>query len=394
LPAPAPSLATTTDEHVAMAARELPGRVLTSPATRIWPPSRVTGDAWLAEHLLDRRRFRLQEPAVVALLSAFQIRATQELVRELSAALSFPEASAERTLKALHTRRLLITPEQRMDDARLRWFLTLKRQWGRFGWDEAAEYHAVTLDYPCFDYARQGFSADRERMRAYNAEEPDTNRVKRDYVGLDGLALPDPKADLPTGSSRDVWVHRPGHRPVGREELSAILALTFGATGLYPARPPTAPFLHRSSPSGGARHPSESYVAVLSVDGLRPGWYHVTMAPFSLRLLPAAPLEDAEARQLFPDGYERAPFTPLALIVITSMFERNMYRYREPRTFRTVHMDAGHLAATACLVARSLGVPAVASYADAAQAIEERLGLDGMVEGYMATVGIGQEPAP
>lgn len=56
------------------------------------------------------------------------------------------------------------------------------------------------------------------------------------------------------------------------------------------------------------------------------------------------------------EGLYLAPFTPQALIVVTAVFARNMYRYREPRTFRTVFMDVGHLLGTFEMVASALGV--------------------------------------
>ena len=70
-----------------------------------------------------------------------------------------------------------------------------------------------------------------------------------------------------------------------------------------------------------------------------------------------------------------------------------MYRYREPRTFRTVHMDAGHIAATIRLTARSMGLVGGILVCDNATEIEAALGLDGMSEGYMLTVALADGTA-
>lgn len=168
----------------------------------------------------------------------------------------------------------------------------------------------------------------------------------------------------------------------------SIVSLTFGQIGTRNHITDSAPTLRRSSPSGGGRHPSEGYVAVEGVTGVPDGWYHITMDPFSLRSVPApegGARSLAEALTCSANWDDRHP---RAFVVVTSKFERNMYRYREPRTFRTVHMDAGHLAATARLVARSQGLDA-RIYSDVAAEVEAALGLNPMEEGYMATVAVG-----
>ncbi|MBM0236171.1 hypothetical protein JNW88_01785 [Micromonospora sp. ATA32] len=50
-----------------------------------------------------------------------------------------------------------------------------------------------------------------------------------------------------------------------------------------------------------------------------------------------------------------APAGPWAVVLYSSFFERNRYRYREPRTFRTVHMDVGHLMTTCEFLGRANG---------------------------------------
>jgi hypothetical protein len=55
-------------------------------------------------------------------------------------------------------------------------------------------------------------------------------------------------------------------------------------------------------------------------------------------------------------------------------------------------MDAGHLAATAAMTASALGVRSHVSYPDYDEAIEKRLGLDGLEEGFMMTISLGDAP--
>lgn len=149
----------------------------------------------------------------------------------------------------------------------------------------------------------------------------------------------------------------------------------------------TAPQTRKTSPSGGGRHPTEGYVVVLDVEGYRPGVYHFCVENNSLDYIGEAP-ERSEAENLFT-GARRAPFQARAYVVLTSMFERNMYRYREPRTFRTVWMDAGHMVATIEFTCFARGIPCFPQYALQDSQVETLLGVDGLQEGTVCAIALG-----
>jgi SagB-type dehydrogenase family enzyme len=284
---------------------------------------------------------------------------------------------------------LIIDETSLADDQRLAWFARLRREWSSRGWHEAAEYHLLSFDYPCIDYSEaRAFLYDQDLMRSYQAREPDEDRFKLEYSESPGVPLPEPSADMPSGTAHDIWVTPAKPQAVDFTKVATIISLAFGATGFLTTRTDAAPLLRRTSPSGGARHPSEGYVVILDVPGIAPGWYHITMRPFSLRRLDGRPTDGAQLRRLFPETFERFPLKANCLIVVTSRFERNMYRYREPRTFRTVHMDAGHIAGAIRMAARATGLTAGINLCDHATEIESAIGIDGMAEGYMLTVAL------
>lgn len=372
----------------------------TSPAVRLLPPSEVTGPSWSADHILDHRRYRLSTAAAAVLVAGFRPRPAEQL-RDVLAGIPGLSCAAtdewwDAAVTALRRRGLLHTGEEVAADPRLAWLTRLRRAWAARGWVEAAEYHLLTFDYPCLDYSvAAAWRADRRNMRAFNAEEADTDRAKLDYGHLPETPLPEPAPDLLKTTARQLWGERVPAGLLDVGSLSTIIALAFGLTGTIDPPPPIAPFLLRTSPSGGGRHPSEGYVAVRDVPGLEPGWYHVTMAPsFGLRRLPLAPLDDAESARLFPLTFRRAPFSVGAMVVVTSRFERNMYRYREPRTFRTVHMDAGHIAATIRMTACALGVECTVALGDPPAPIEASLGLDGLTEGHVVALALARTGDP
>lgn len=361
-----------------------------NPAVRLIPPSEVTGDQWLAENVLERKRYRVSARAAAALVAANRPQHPRDLAKRLTESVDGTESGAwwEDLVEALRGRDLIVDAAAAAGDPDLAWLTRLRQAWSRYGWREAAEYHLLSFDYPCIDYSEaKAFLTDQARMRRFQSAEPDTDRHKLDYLDRPGTPLPEPSADLPTATATEVWRGTVPPRPLDAGALESVVSLTFGQTGQIVPRTDSAPLLRRTSPSGGGRHPSEGYLAVTDVPGLATGWYHVTMRPFGLRLLDA-PLDAGRLAGLFPETAERFPLPIRALLVITSVFERNMYRYREPRTFRTVHMDAGHLAGTARLAARSLGVAAGIYYCDRAPDLERALGLDGLREGYMLTVAL------
>jgi SagB-type dehydrogenase family enzyme len=374
-------------------------KVRLNPAVRIIPPSEVTGDKWLAESILKRRRYTISRQAAAAMVAAGRIWDLDELAEYLERIANNGDGDEGQDrwiglVQKLIDSELILDEETIASDPEIAWLIKLREDWSRRGWHEAAEYHVLSFDYPCYDYSEgRTFLLDQDLMRAYQAQEPDDNRFKLDYAHNPEITLPEPSSDMATASARETWAGNRAPAVLDFERLKSIVSLGFGATGSIIPRTNAAPLLRRSSPSGGGRNPSEGYVAILNMPGTEPGWYHVTIQPFSLRRVSGISTERADLAKLFPETVERFPFEARALIVLTSVFERNMYRYREPRTFRTVHMDAGHIAATIRLTARSMGLVGGILVCDNATEIEAALGLDGMSEGYMLTVALADGTA-
>jgi SagB-type dehydrogenase family enzyme len=371
-------------------------KVTLNAAVRLIPPSSVC-DHWIAENLLERRRFRLSVDAAAMLVASCLPDGRGRLVERLAG--NDGQRRAQQfwvdLAATLYKNNLIVDVSSRETDPRLAWLIRLRQSWSRYGWHEAAEYHLLTYDYPCLDYTdgARAIAQDQGVMRQFQAREPDSDRVKLDYLDRPGIDLPAPSRDMPTGTISSLWTVGDVN-VLDFPRLATILSLTFGRTGTRIPRTNSAPLLRRSSPSGGGRHPSEGYLVVHDVPGIAPGWYHITMEPFSLRMMDGPGTDEASLAATFPETVPRVPYQLRALVVLTSVFERNMYRYREPRTFRTVHMDAGHLAGTLRMTARSLGVTAGIFYCDDAERIEKALSLDGMREGYMLTVALSDGVSP
>ena len=176
------------------------------------------------------------------------------------------------------------------------------------------------------------------------------------------------------------------------EELGTLLYYTFGCQG-YLDLGDGVVMLKKTSPSGGSLHPIEAYPLVVAVDGLAPGLYHYRADRHALELVAA--FGRAQARELMVDftAGQRYLSTASVLIVMTARFDRSYWKYRHPRAYAVLHMDAAHLSQTLYLLCAELGLGAFVSAAVNAGNIEDLLGLDGFKEGVIAVSGFGRPAA-
>jgi putative peptide maturation dehydrogenase len=181
-----------------------------------------------------------------------------------------------------------------------------------------------------------------------------------------------------------------GANPIDVGELSTLLYYTFGCQG-YAHLAPGLVALRKTSPSGGGLHPIEAYPLVVNVRGLATGLYHYNVERHALDLL--RPLERAAAEslaELFTLGqsYFRSANV---LFVLTARWYRNFWKYRyAKKSYRVIHVEAGHLSQTLYLLCTQLGLGAFYTGAINDANVEEVLGLDPLEEGVVGICGCGR----
>jgi SagB-type dehydrogenase family enzyme len=142
----------------------------------------------------------------------------------------------------------------------------------------------------------------------------------------------------------------------------------------------------KTSPSGGARHPIEVYLLALKVKGLDRGLYHYDARDHALeRISSGATSQRARAYCADQPYVARAA----ALFIMTGVFARTLWKYRHPRAYRVVLLDAGHLGQTFCLTATRLGLAPFSTAALQDTLIEKDLGIDGITESVLYVTGVG-----
>ena len=143
----------------------------------------------------------------------------------------------------------------------------LEQVWS--GWLPHGSFHFSTKDVEFLSPEQTG-----RLMKRYMAESPQPPLVKK-YPKVPVIPLP-----LPGGGNGEftrVLMARRTHRDFSAEPLSqntiSKLLYYMGVTGTLEA-PPFGRLFHKTSPSGGARHPGEVYSLALRVEGLAQGLYH------------------------------------------------------------------------------------------------------------------------
>lgn len=147
----------------------------------------------------------------------------------------------------------------------------------------------------------------------------------------------------------------------------------------------------RTSPSGGCRHSIEVYTFVSNVDGIPKGIYHYSVRQHALELIREGDYgEDFVKNCCNQEWMHNAS----AYFVMTSLFERTMWRYPFSRAYRVVTMEAGHLGQTFQLVATGLGLHSFVTAVILDKHFENTLGLDEIMENALYCCAVGRVKNP
>lgn len=256
-------------------------------------------------------------------------------------------------------------------------------RWG--SWNPSAGFfHTSTRNPRVFDIDTV-IDDVRSRLAHERPPAPFTSIAGATYVPLPRDAIEDAGALAGVLRARRTWRQfRRGALPM--PTLAALLQLTIGVQQWVTADGEGEVAL-KTSPSGGARHPIEAFLAVRRVSGLAPGFYHYNAGDHALACVAeGTPRFDV----LLPtqSWYRDAS----VLVFFVAVFERTRWRYPGPRAYRAVLIEAGHLCQTFCLTATALGCAPFCSMAIADGRIERTLKLDGVSQSVLYAAGVGLRP--
>ncbi|MBA4421144.1 MAG: nitroreductase [Anaerolinea sp.] len=194
-----------------------------------------------------------------------------------------------------------------------------------------------------------------------------------------------PKTDFLTAVEQRLTLRRYREDPLSLPELTYLLWCTQGVKRVT-ARPVTM----RTVPSGGARHPFETYLVISRVTGLEPGLYRYLAIDHSLLQL--------ECGSQFAERISEACLKQQHIRDCPVSFwwcavpDRSTWRY-STRGYRYMLLDAGHICQNLYLSADVIdcGVCAIGSFDDTA--LNGFWGLDGINQFMIYGASLGKKPA-
>ena len=169
--------------------------------------------------------------------------------------------------------------------------------------------------------------------------------------------------------------------PLSLPELSMLLWATQGVRSVA-----NGSAVLRTVPSAGCRHPFETYIAALRVDGLAPALYRYL------------PLEHALTLEREPEGLalslvaathgQRFVGQAAVCFIWTAIPARTEWRYAEA-SYKVIALDAGHVCQNLYLACEAIGAGTCAIAAYRQDLMDGMLGVDGDDEFtvYIAPVG-------
>ena len=349
----------------------------TNPLAYVFTRNGSANSQLVAELPASKRAFSITSEALSVLHYASTPREHCSILRFEKENLQLNAAAALALLDQLTEAELLVPARDLKDSA----LCERKHTWGRHSWQSAFYYYLWVRDYPFLDYSKHNArQTDADLMTQYAGEEPHPD-VFKDYPDSRNLMLPHAHDD---GSWLSLTAcmnpqSLSSARAPSRDSLGQLLGVVFGQTGQI-RRKSFPPLLLKTSPSGGARHPIEAYVAILDLPGVAKGLYHYSVRNHSLELLQAGDFRD----QMTDIVYSLHSIeSTSAIVFFTSIWKRAAWRYRDPRAYRPVLHDLGHLVESFALAARGLTLRHQLHHGFNDSAAEQLFGLDGFSESVL-----------
>lgn len=194
----------------------------------------------------------------------------------------------------------------------------------------------------------------------------------------------------------DAINRRKSHRgfidePISIEELSFLLWVTQGVHKVaVDNRHGKIETTKRTVPSGGSRHPHETYLAVSNVTGLQPGFYQYLALAHKLLFLSQG---EPDIAKRLSEICHLQKFVARASVVFiwACMPYRIEWRY-SVAAHKGSAIEAGHICQNLYLAVEAIGAGTCAIAAYDQKAIDDLLGLDGVDEFVVYISPVGKIP--
>ena len=176
--------------------------------------------------------------------------------------------------------------------------------------------------------------------------------------------------------------------PVSREQLGEALFSGLGILGLF-EHPDLGTMPVTLTPSGGARNPFEAYVYCRNVEQTPTGLHHYSALQHSLEVCGPGP---------WPEPIELLPEQvwvddAAAIVFLVANFDRTMWKYGEAFAYKTILIEAGHIAQNIAVTCAKMGLAANPTLGIHDEKVERALGLEQPLASAIYALSIGYPDA-
>lgn len=314
-------------------------------------------------------------PALVSIVVKLTVKGTfslQEFMQQMQQAGFCQEAEA--SFHLLHEAGLFVAAENDVSGSASD--TTSKLTWDQSGWVSPRLYHESVVYADFLQGDADGWKEQVSAMQDISKSGEGPPVVKTYPTALEGLRLSAPTEGLDANFFSVLEQRRTirsfgEHRSVTIQLVSNVLHYAARARSVS-LHPYFGPQIRRTSPSGGARHPIEIYPQLVnSAEGHTGSFYynHVEHNLYKLGSVTREFLYEISQRQVsLESGY-------LAFI-ITARFERNLWKYRYPKSYMFTLFDAGHFVQTLVLTCEALGLSCFLTPALDVRRVQSHLGIE------------------
>lgn len=304
---------------------------------------------WCLINLHTGREYEIDGISIYTLICSINGIKYYELLLKVVEDSALPIEYIADTIKYLIFEKLLVD-EQYLSETREH--NNLLKSWELNNWEYASFYFLGTFNMKFLDAVEERNVAN-ENMLTYHDEIKDIERclVYDNYIEL--IPLDKISAEMVISSNQCFW-----------DKIKLIATLSSGVISKMKPIWGGSELFMKCHPSGGARHPTELYILQnTTTKEIEKGLYHVQVEPNCIKLINNNPLDcDIIYSKILNYGLNRSDKPCNTIFIFSTVVYRNQYRYRESRTFRTIHMDLGHVMSTSEMLASELDLYSYSGY--------------------------------
>lgn len=239
----------------------------------------------------------------------------------------------------------------------------LSKKWALYGHEDSLYYHVSTLNYPFINYADKNAVPLDQGLMNYYKQKGNSPSLYKKYTKKCFIPLKKPSV-YPKVEVSKVYMDESASK-INLSLFDNINCFLFASFGkIREEKYLRTTQYYRTSPSGGGKHPTESYLCLFRKVGiLKPGIYHYNVKVHGLNIIKLGAFQ-----KFFLDANYTAFGTTMNGrtlsfgIIYTSFTERAMWRYRDIRSTRAIFADVGHIAQISRSTGRALNFSSLSEY--------------------------------